>query len=236
MLRSPMRALPCLALLLAFPSLASLSGAEKAPPAPTKPGTGASEPAPRGLEVSVGLVGRLGASVGHVLIVPVAYAFPSIALEGGIRVALWKNGYFAGIASLSLGVDDNGGPLGSYRGRLSLGVRWLDLGWLALSSEAHAGVASFAFVPIPRWGLGHSLVVTPVNLGGLAWDIGLDVDTDLLVIAPTLGATVGTGLRFISGRWCLIFEVEAGAEAMIAVFANTLGGAVSARVTSGWTF
>lgn len=223
-------------LLLVFATLMSPHVAEAAgspfPPRITWNNAGA-ELATWDHELRLGGSARVGAQVGHVLQVPEAMVFPGAGLQLRYKVTFPQR-VFAGVeAAGNAGMDEQGAPFGGYRVMGFLGATWLSWRWFQLSTEFHLGPSSYSLVPLPRAGVGNTLTFTPVNLGWLKWDASAAINTDVLLVAPSLSGTLATSLTLRVWKLFVGGDVGANAEGLVMGFANSASGTLQARAVCG---
>lgn len=178
--------------------------------------------------------GRVGAQVGHVWMVPEAAILPGAGLTLRYR-GMWRERFFVGLElGGNAGVDEEGEPLGGYRAMVSGGMRWMRTRWLSAQTEVHGGMSSFSLIPLPRVGVGHSVAL---NLLPRAWvlaaELGVNANTDVLLVAPAVGAGAFAGVSLT--LWKLLLGVELGAsgEVLVAAVANSAAGNVYGKATLG---
>jgi len=179
-----------------------------------------------------------GVSAGNVLLVPFVVPGPgaSTALSGQFR--FFDHFTVGGDIATTFGLQtDNSdpAPIVGYRGRLRLGLMG-DIGALTLSADMRAGVSSVALLPLPRYGVGGSIRWRPINVGWFAWDVRADGDLELLVIAPSPGLGVSTGVTFLFGWFEGGFRLAVDTDAVLAVVINTVGAAGSVQAFIGARF
>ena len=208
-----------------------LAGAtpDVAPPAPLR------EPHAGGA-VELSASGRVGASAGHVLAVPYAFTLPGGGADLKLRHGIHNALYGHGALSFSLGVDESGTLGGGYRARGGLGLTWLDVGWFAFATEAHLGLGSISLIPVPALGLRAAAVVRPVRFEHFVWELGADLEPELLVVVPRLKGGVHTAVTVPIGWFFLGVAAEASAEAVVAVVANLVSATAGARLFVGFAY
>ena len=206
-------------------------------PAATAPGVAADVAdaavldAPR-TELRLEAGGRFGGTVGHVLAAPYAVPSPGGGLALRLRHAFDRHGYGELELGGSLGITPTELAVG-YRVRGLLGIWWFDLGYVALTSDAHAGLTSLFLLPLPRAGLTHALVVRPVVVERFAWELIADVDTDLHLVFPAFGTSLATAGKLRWGWFAASLEVGVEGDVFVGWAFNSAGAAAYARLGVG---
>lgn len=194
---------------------------------PTPPDTGA---------VELSASGRVGASAGHLLVAPFAFALPGGGAELRVRHRLFRDLYGHGALAGSLGVDEHGTIGGGYRARAGLGLTWIDVGWFHFATEAHLGLGSFSLIPVPALGLRAAAAVRPVRFEHFIWELGADVEPELLVIVPRLKGGVHTAALVPLGSFFFGVAAEGSAEAVVAIVANVVSATGGVRLFAGFAY
>ncbi len=173
--------------------------------------------------------GRLGVSVGNVLLVPFVTPGPGGASALSAQLRIFDHITVGADLGASFGLqfqNNDPAPLVGYRGRLQLGLTGDVVESVSLAGALRVGVSSFALIPLPRYGLAGTVTWRPVDAGWFVWDVRGEVDAELLVIAPApgFGLSTGTTLRFgaVEGG----FRAGVEGDAVVAVVVNTAGAAV----------
>lgn len=186
--------------------------------------------------VELSASGRVGASAGHVLVAPFAFALPGGGAELKLRHTLHDALYGHGALGGSLGVDENGTLGGGYRARAGLGLTWLDVGWFAFATEAHLGLGSFSLIPVPAIGLRAAALVRPLRFEHFIWELGVDVEPELLVIVPRVKGGVHTAALVPLGDFFVGVAAEGSAEAVVAIVANVVSATGGLRLFAGFSY
>lgn len=193
-------------------------------------------PPPPASEARLDVTGRLGGVVGHVLLVPYALPAPSLAATAKIAHAFGERFFVDGELRLGAGLVPPADVAVGYLGRGTIGVWWFDVGWAALASDAHGGIASLALLPLPRVGLGHELVLRPYVGDVVGWDVSARLDTDLHLVFPAVNAAVATTGRLTLGAFVASLEVGAEADVFVGFAFNSAGAGVYAKGGAGMRF
>ena len=185
-------------------------------------------------EVLVTGSGRVGAQVGHVWMVPEAAVLPGAGLALRYR-GIWRKRFFVGVEMAgNAGADEEGEPFGGYRAMAMGGMRWLRTRWLSGQTEVHGGLSSFSLIPLPRVGVGHSVAL---NLLPRRWpvtaELGVNANTDILLVAPAVGAGVFAGLSLQVWKVTLGMELGTSGEVLVAAVANSAAANVYGRAMVG---
>lgn len=173
--------------------------------------------------------GRLGVSVGNVLLVPFVTPGPGAATSLSARLRFFQHVTVGADIGASFGLqfeNNDPAPLAGYRGRLRFGLTGDVVDSLTLAGDVRLGLSSFALVPLPRYGVSGTITWRPVDAGWFIWDVRGDVDAELLVIAPAPGFGLSTGTTF---RFQMIeagFRAGVEGDAVLAILVNTAGVAV----------
>ena len=184
------------------------------------------------------LEGRLGASVGNVLLVPFVVPGPGVGGELSAQLVFVEHITFGADLALSFGLATDRAdpaPLAGYKGRLRAGLL-ADADNLVLSADLHAGISSIALLPLPRVGLGGAATFRLYRGEVLTWDVKADLDLDVVIIAPSPGIGLSTGLSWRFGVLEFGARVGVDADAVVAVIVNTAGAAVFLNVFAGGRF
>ncbi len=184
---------------------------------------------------SVRFDGRAGGSVGNVLLVPFATPGPgaSLAVDGELTFLNLAFTHLDIAASMGFSQSGDPVPLAGYRAMGAAGLRQQGR-FAGLGADVHAGITSFALIPLPRYGVGADLAVILVNWGGFSWEIKARGDLDLLVIAPAPSASLTTALRWRSDDGWFAVRGGVAGDAIVAVLVNTLGAQVFVGVEAGF--
>jgi hypothetical protein len=184
----------------------------------------------------LGLSGRFGGTIGHVLAAPVGFALPGAGFDLKLRLALPLAFYLESRAGFSLGVDESGVLGGGYGLLGAIGYRWFDESYATFSSDFHLGLSSYPLIPVPAVGTYHKLSFKLVHTNWCEWDAHLKANLDLLLIAPNASAGAATSFKFLLGDWQAGLEAGAEGEVLIAAVANFASGTLFARVLLGLDF
>lgn len=186
--------------------------------------------------VELGAGVRAGASAGHVGVAPFALALPGgggdLKLTHRIKNSLYGHGRLA----FAAGVDESGTVGGGYRARAGLGLEWIDVGWFLFNTEAHVGLSSFSLIPVPAAGLRAAARVRPVRLEHFIWELGVDVEPELLIIVPRFKAGAHTALVVPIGGFHMGIAAEGDAEAIVAIVANVVSATAGVRLFAGFSY
>jgi hypothetical protein len=177
-----------------------------------------------------GLSGRVGASAGHLLNVPWAFALPGGGVNVALKYSFYDAFYSRSDVSVNLGVGETGTIGGSYRAQTGLGVRWFDVGWASLDTRSYIGLTSFSLIPVPGIGARLDVSVKPMRFEYFVWELLFATGLDLLVIVPNPWIGAGTGVYVPIGGWKIGLEVNGNAEAVVAVVANVVSANATARL------
>jgi len=188
-------------------------------------------------QLTLGGVGRVGATAGHVWNIPAI----GPSMGGGGRLALQMQFHEAWDASVRASVVVGAGEDGSlgfgYSGFARLRWSWLRLPWLRFSSSTHMGLTGFLLVPIPTYGFAHAARLTPLRFGEwFAWYFKLGITTDALLVVPHLSATASTGVVVTLGPVFAELAVHGDGDLLIAVVANQASALAVAELNIGFTF
>ena len=220
---------PVLALLLA---VSAAPPPDSDPPAPSAAPLPPPQPAvpDRPWDLELGGAGRVGASAGHLLNVPWAFALPGGGANLKLKYDIRDSFYARGVVSVNLGVGETGTLGGSYRAQIGLGIAWLDIDWATFDTTAYIGLQSLSLIPIP--GLGGELVLglKPVRLQWLVWEAEVATGLDFLLIVPRVWVSASTGIYVPIGGWKIGAEVTGSAEAIVAIVANVVSATAVGRV------
>jgi hypothetical protein len=149
-----------------------------------------------------------GLGAGFSVLPPVPYALPWLELEAAYDLRLTHVWAASARLDLALGPSPDGGTaIGGYFGVLELEREWFATGFVRLSSAGRVGVVSFALVPLPLVGLGHTLAFTHVDREHFVWSTGFDLNTDA-VLLPVLSGGAWTRATARAGGFELSLRLK----------------------------
>lgn len=181
---------------------------------------------------------RLGVAAGNIGIVPFFLPGPGAFLQGSERVALWNTAFFELDGGLALGINDQNDStsIAGYKLRGAFGLRLAPNSTFAFDLDAHAGVTSVVLLPLPRLGLGATMVFNRPIGAGVAVTGSANIDLDLLLIAPAPGFSANLGLVWNYGPVFAGVHAGVDGDAIIAVVVNTVSASGYVRATLGCSF
>ncbi len=188
---------------------------------------------------SLALSGKWGASASHVWNIPNLGTAPGVGVRVRYRLRFLPQWRFTGdLTGIIGGADDGTGYLaigGNYRATMGLSHRWFDFGWVSLWTEAHKGVESLVYVPVPIFGFGQELNLYPVRQPWFVWSVTGTLDTDLYVIAPSVTASLSTAAQ--ARFWGAFVGLEALVEGqvIVAAVANAASASAQIRLVAGYS-